>query len=250
MLRWNSRRELRFREIGGRDWRGPNAHSGVSMKSREPVDRQERHSAETSRPMRTLTNADQGPQTALLLVDFINDLDFPEGELLLRQALPAAARAATLKSRARENRVPVIYVNDNFGRWRSDFRAQVQHCQRETCRGREITRSLAPEPDDYFVLKPRHSGFYCTPLELLLHDVGIRRLILAGLATNICVLFTAHDAFMRGFEVIVPPDACAANSIEEHDRALRIMESACKARIVPVAEIGFHDREPHSTPPA
>src|ERR1041385_4554270 len=99
---------------------------------------------------------------ALLLIDVINDLDFPEGEQLLRYALPMASQIAALKKRARISDVPVIYANDNFGRWRSDFNAQVDHCIQDHTRGRPIVELLRPEKDDYFVLKPKHSGFFST----------------------------------------------------------------------------------------
>src|SRR5689334_20574362 len=105
---------------------------------------------------------------ALILIDVINDLDFPEGDLLLVQALPMARQIAALKDRCQHDRVPAIYVNDNFGRWRSDFNAQVEHCLREGVRGCEIAKLLRPADDDYFVLKPKHSGFYSTTLDTLL----------------------------------------------------------------------------------
>src|SRR3954462_4425946 len=105
-------------------------------------------------------NAPDKAAVALLLIDVINDLEFPEGDQLLHFALPMARRVAALAQRARAAAVPVIYVNDNFGRWRSDFHAQVEHCLRDGVRGRPIAELLRPDKDDYFVLKPKHSGFY------------------------------------------------------------------------------------------
>ena len=99
-------------------------------------------------------------EIALLLIDVINDLDFPEANQLLRYARPMARKLLRLKQRAKRVGIPVIYVNDNFGRWQSDFRRQVQHCLRENSRGHEIVSLLQPEEDDYFVLKPKHSGFF------------------------------------------------------------------------------------------
>src|SRR3954470_11767472 len=101
-------------------------------------------------------------ETALLLIDVINDLDFPEANQLLRFARPMARKLLRLKERARKAGIPVIYVNDNFGRWQSDFRRQVRHCLREESKGHEIVSLLRPEDDDYFVLKPKHSGFFST----------------------------------------------------------------------------------------
>jgi nicotinamidase-related amidase len=132
---------------------------------------------------------------ALILIDVINDFDFPRAEALLRHALPAAERIATLKERARRARIPTIYANDNFGRWRSDFRRQIEHCLEEGRRGRQIVELLRPAVDDYFVLKPMHSGFFSTTLEVLLERLKVRRLVLTGFAADICVLYTANDAY-------------------------------------------------------
>jgi len=94
-------------------------------------------------------------EIALLLIDVINDFDFPEAEQLLRYARPMGRTLLRLKRRAYEAGVPVIYVNDNFGRWKSDFRRTLEHCARYG-RGRDVVRLLRPEETDYFVLKPKH----------------------------------------------------------------------------------------------
>src|ERR1044071_6862480 len=167
--------------------------------------------------------------TALLLIDVINDLDFPEANVLLRYARPMARRLLRLKQRARKAGIPVIYVNDNFGRWRSDFRRQVSHCLREKSRGREIVALLQPDEDDYFVLKPKHSGFFSTTLETLLRYLGSRKLILTGIAGNFCVLFTANDAYMRDYELIVPSDCTVSNTVAENRQALVLMRKFLKA---------------------
>jgi nicotinamidase-related amidase len=177
------------------------------------------------------------PSTALLLIDVINDFDFPEAPQLLRHAIPMAQRIAELKRRARDHKLPVIYCNDNFGRWRSDFAAQVEHCLKGKNPGREIVQLLQPEKDDYFVLKPKHSGFYSTTLEVLLEKLGVETVILTGVAANICVLFTANDAYMRDYKLIVPADCVASNTKEDNDAALRQMELALKADIPPSTEL-------------
>jgi nicotinamidase-related amidase len=176
---------------------------------------------------------------ALLLIDVINDLDFPEGELLLRHALPMARRLAELKRRAKQAGIPVIYANDNFGRWRSDFKVHVNHCLTEKTRGRPIVELLQPEHDDYFILKPKHSGFYSTSLDTLLAYLETKTLILTGIAANICVLFTANDAYMRDLRLVVPSDCVASNTDEENQYALRQMQNILKADIRPSAEITF-----------
>jgi nicotinamidase-related amidase len=142
--------------------------------------------------------------TALLLVDVINPLDFPEADDLLRFVPAMAERLADLKRRAKAAGVPVIYANDNFGRWRSDLNAVVERCRERGCKGRELADQLRPEPDDYFVLKPKHSAFYSTTLDTLLRYLGTRTLVIGGVAGNICVLFSANDAYLRDYRLIVP----------------------------------------------
>ena len=156
--------------------------------------------------------APERSELVLLLVDVINDFDFPEGEKLLRFALSAARRIAALKKRLRKRGVPTIYVNDNFGRWQSDFKKQVERCVNEDLPGASVARLLIPAEDDYFVLKPKHSGFFSTSLDVLLSYLGARKLIVTGFAADICVLFTANDAYMRDYELIVPADCIAAET--------------------------------------
>jgi nicotinamidase-related amidase len=175
--------------------------------------------------------------TALLLIDVINDFEFPRGEELFAQALPMAPRIAGLKKRARAAGVPAIYVNDNFGRWQSKFSDIVKHCLEDGVRGRPFVEQLVPGERDYFVLKPKHSGFYQTPLELLLKHLGAQRLILTGVSTNSCVLFTANDAYMRDMELIIPEDCVAACNPQEHDFAMQQIKNMLKADTRPSSEI-------------
>jgi nicotinamidase-related amidase len=164
---------------------------------------------------------------ALLLIDVINDFDFAEGEQLLRLALPFGQNIARLKQRANAAGIPAIYVNDNFGRWQSDFKKIVAHCL-EDGRGKPFVERLLPE-DDYFVLKPKHSGFYSTSLSLLLIHLTAKNLILTGIAGNNCVLFTANDAYMRDFKIFVPADCIVSTTDEENRHALKQMETVLKA---------------------
>jgi nicotinamidase-related amidase len=164
---------------------------------------------------------------ALLLIDVINDFDFPEADQLLKHARPMARTLLRLKRRARKAGVPVIYVNDNFGRWKSDFRRTVDYCARHG-RGGDIVRLLRPEENDYFVLKPKHSGFFSTTLETLLRYLETQTLILTDIAGNFCVLFTANDAYMRDFNLFVPSDCTVSNTKEENDSALGLMKKFLK----------------------
>jgi nicotinamidase-related amidase len=172
-------------------------------------------------------------ETALLLIDVINDFEFPRGEDLYERAKPIAANIAALKARAASEGVPAIYVNDNFGRWRSSFDDVLKHCLEEGVRGTPFVEQLVPAENDYFVLKPKHSGFYQTPLEILLKHLGAKRLILTGVSTNSCVLFTANDAYMRDMELAVPADCVAACECDEHECALRQMHEMLKADLAP-----------------
>jgi nicotinamidase-related amidase len=130
--------------------------------------------------------------TALLLIDVINDLAFDGSEALVDQAERMAIRLSTLKRRATAAGITAIYINDNFGQWRSDFRKTVVHCTSRSSPGRRVSQRLRPTARDYFVLKPKHSGFFDTTLDTLLDTLRIRRVILTGIAGNICVLFTAE----------------------------------------------------------
>jgi nicotinamidase-related amidase len=170
-----------------------------------------------------------GKGMALLLVDVINTLDFPGAEDLLRRSDELSKRIARLAERARSANVPVIYVNDNFGRWRSDWRQLIDVCLAESSPGRGMVARLQPRPEDYFVLKPRHSGFYGTSLDLLLHHLGVGTVVITGVATDICILFTANDAYMRGYQVVVPADCVAADAVSKTKAALEQMRTALKA---------------------
>jgi nicotinamidase-related amidase len=176
---------------------------------------------------------------ALLLIDVVNHFEFPDGKALLRNALPLVTPLQRLKKLARSADVPVIYVNDNFGQWRSDASKLVAYCLRGRCAGRRFVEAIRPGPRDYCVLKPMHSAFYQTPLELLLREVGASSLFLAGLATNSCILCTAHDANMRNFKVAVVKDCCAARTTAEHDKALENIHEMAAARLVTSSSIRF-----------
>ena len=177
---------------------------------------------------------------ALLLIDVINDFDFPEAAQLLKHARPMARILLRLKQRAQKAGVPVIYVNDNFGQWKSDFRHTVEHCVTQG-RGGDVVNLLRPEESDYFVLKPKHSGFFSTTLETLLRYLETQTLILTGIAGNFCVLFTANDAYMRDFNLLVPSDCTVSNTKKENNAALRLMKKFLKADTRSSSKILFRD---------
>lgn len=182
-------------------------------------------------------NAPDHSPVALVLIDVINDLEFPGSDALLSCARPMARCLATLKARCAQMGISSIYVNDNFGRWRSDLNAQVDHCLQSKIKGREIVMQLLPQPNDYFVLKPKNSGFFSTSFEILLQYLQTETLILTGLTGNNCVLFTAHDAYLRDYRLIIPSDCVASPTDDENVFALSQMRSLLKADIRPSEEI-------------
>jgi len=177
--------------------------------------------------------------TALLLIDVINDLAFEGSETLVAQAEPMAARLAVFARRAGTMGVPAIYVNDNFGQWRSDFRRTVAHCTSRTSPGRRVSERLRPTARDYFVLKPKHSGFFDTTLDSLLGALRIRRVILTGIAGNICVLFTANDAYMRDLKIFAPADCIVSNTAADNDHALRQIATVLKGNVAESTRLTF-----------
>jgi nicotinamidase-related amidase len=140
-----------------------------------------------------------------------------------------------LKARAREARIPVLYVNDNFGDWRSEKEVLMGRCLE--AKGAEFVRPLLPDSEDYFVLKPMHSAFYMTPLEVLLRHLEVETLILAGLTSSSCITVTAHDANMRGFDIYIPPDCSCGRNAEEHTQALRQLEVTAVANLTPSSSL-------------
>ncbi|MEY2439477.1 MAG: hypothetical protein QOI34_862 [Verrucomicrobiota bacterium] len=173
--------------------------------------------------------------TVLLIVDVINDLNFPEAKQLMRYAPAMARNLAKLKQRLKKGGIPVVYVNDNFGRWRSDLHSLVGHSRKG--KAKEIVERLRPDEDDYFVLKPKHSGFFSSTLETLLRYLGAERLIITGIAGNYCVLFTANDAYMRDYKLVVPSDCTVSNTAKENRDALNLMRDYLKADVRPSTKI-------------
>jgi nicotinamidase-related amidase len=181
---------------------------------------------------------DESP-LVVIAIDVINDLEFPGGEELAEPALEMARSLKPLLERAREAVVPVIYANDNFGKWRSDFRALLEHCLDDNVRGRRVAELLRPGADDYFILKPKHSAFFATALDTLLAYLKARTLILCGIATDSCVLATATDADMRDMHVVVAEDCVAAMTAERHQRALAHLRETLDVRTLRGADIDF-----------
>ncbi|MBN6187658.1 cysteine hydrolase [Aneurinibacillus sp. BA2021] len=176
---------------------------------------------------------------AVLFIDVINDFEYPEGDLLFVNAMEIADNLYALKKRAKEAGIPIIYVNDNYGKWQSDFLKLVAHATSDNVRGKPFVDKLLPDKDDYFVLKPKHSGFYSTVLDTLLSYLKVETLILAGVAGNSCILFTANDAHMRDFHLYIPSDCIASNRKEDNENAITIMETVLDVDTRPQHRLEF-----------
>ena len=172
-----------------------------------------------------------------MVIDMINTYDFSDAERLIANAERAVPKIRGLADRARAEGVPVIYVNDNFGRWRSDRDALVE----EVLRGphARLIEPIVPDDDALFVTKARHSIFYETPLEYLLRTEGIEEIVLTGQVTEQCILYSALDAHIRHLPVVVPRDAVAHIHDDLAQAALRLMELNMEARICEADEVSL-----------
>ena len=183
--------------------------------------------------MRSRKHAQTRPSpvpVALLLIDVLTTFQFPDGDAICKGALGIRDALMRLKARARAASIPVLYVNDNFGDWRSEKEVLMGRCLE--AKGAQFVRPLLPDSEDYFVLKPMHSAFYMTPLEVLLEHLQVETLILTGLTSNSCITVTAHDANMRGFDIYIPPDCSCARNAAEHSQALAQLKAMAGANLI------------------
>lgn len=177
---------------------------------------------------------------ALLIIDMINAFDFAGAGRLLTQLDPVVDAILALRDEADRAKMPIVYVNDNYGQWHSDRERIIDQCL-EQQKGRGAVERLRPRHDDYFVIKPQFSGFYATNLPVLLPQLGASKLVLTGIASDICVLFTAADAHMRDYKLWVPGDATASETPERHRWALQIMTESMDACTEATADLTLGD---------
>ena len=175
--------------------------------------------------------------TALLIVDIINKMDFEGAENLLAETRPILKSLIDLKHICKEHDIPVIYVNDNFGLWQENVDQIVEECRGGL--GDVFVQALHPQEDDYFIIKPKHSGFYRTQLDILLKHLNISRLIITGITTDMCILFTANDAYMREYEIWVPKDCTAAETQEAKEHALEILHTTLSIDCSSSSDVSF-----------
>lgn len=167
--------------------------------------------------------------TALIIIDMINKLDFEGSEDLLINTEPIIEPLLNLKQNAKKCGVPAIYVNDNFGLWREDLGSIIKECKKGI--GKDFVKKFIPKKDDFFIIKPKHSGFYETQLNTLLKQMEVKNLIITGIAGDICVIFTAFDAYMREYNLWVPKDCLASEVTEDNDNALKLINRSMFANI-------------------
>ncbi|MFC4324339.1 isochorismatase family cysteine hydrolase [Litchfieldia salsa] len=172
---------------------------------------------------------DSGEKVALLIIDMINDFKFEHGSLLAQKSEEIVTPILQLKETLSEQGSPVIYINDHYNVRQADYNKILQHCTNSM--SQSIIGKIAPHEDDYFIVKPKHSAFYGTSLDDLLHQLNIDSLIITGIAGNICVLFTANDAYMREYNLIIPNDCITSVDQDDQQFALRLMENVLKADI-------------------
>jgi nicotinamidase-related amidase len=177
------------------------------------------------------------PQRALVVIDMINTYEHADAEALRRSVKDALPQVRDLISRARHAGARVIYVNDNFGEWRSDHRSLVD----KVLAGphRELIEPIVPDEDALFVVKARHSIFYETPLEYLLRHQSIDELVLTGQATEQCILYSALDAHIRHIPVVVPSDAVAHIHADLAKAALKMMALNLQAEVCETSAVTF-----------
>lgn len=174
---------------------------------------------------------------ALLIVDMINHFQFTYGNRLLEHTYTILQPLLQLKQRAKENNIPVIYINDHYNLWQADFKKITELCK--TTDNQDLIQKISPEDDDYFLIKPKHSAFYGTSLNTLLYHLKINTLIVTGIAGNICVLFTANDAYMREYNLFCPEDCIASVDHKDNTYALTMMSHVLKANTAKSNLISF-----------
>ncbi|MEC5425031.1 isochorismatase family cysteine hydrolase [Virgibacillus sp. C22-A2] len=170
--------------------------------------------------------------TAVVFVDIINDFDFIGGENLLKNTEKILPNLIKLRKFAKESNLPIIYVNDHYGLWQASFQKIIDYCKND--KSEEIIDALKPDDNDYFLIKPQHSAFFQTPLQSLLTELDKTHLIMAGIAGDICILFTAKDAYMYQLDMHIPQNCMASEEVDNNNYALYLMRSVMDADIEPI----------------
>ncbi|MGE7880369.1 isochorismatase family cysteine hydrolase [Peribacillus muralis] len=166
---------------------------------------------------------------ALLIIDMINDFQFKHGDMLLEHTKLIIDPILKLKKQMKEQGFPIIYVNDHYDLWQANFDKIIDRCKNDG--NAPLIERIKPQQDEFFLIKPKHSAFYGTALNTLLKRLKVETLIITGIAGNICVLFTANDAYMREYQLWIPEDCIASASEADNIYALKMMDHVLKASI-------------------
>ncbi|WP_042353319.1 isochorismatase family cysteine hydrolase [Bacillus massiliigorillae] len=166
---------------------------------------------------------------ALLIIDMINDFQFEHGDQLLQHTYEILQPLLQLKQKAKAANIPTIYINDHYNLWQANFKKITDQCRNRD--NKEIIDQIEPTDEDFFLIKPKHSAFFGTSLNTLLAHLKVKELILTGIAGNICVLFTANDAYMREFTLYCPQNCIASADIQDNKYAITMMKNVLKADI-------------------
>jgi nicotinamidase-related amidase len=173
--------------------------------------------------------------TALLVVDMLNSYQHPDAELLITDVAEIIDPLAKVVRRAGEREdIDVVYVNDNYG----DFSAEFSDIVQSALDGArpDLVEPIVPTEGCRMLTKVRHSVFFGTALEYLLNRIGTKRLILTGQVTEQCILYSALDAYLRHFPVVVPTDAVAHIDAELGAAALKMMQANMDAELTSSAD--------------
>ncbi len=173
--------------------------------------------------------------SALLIIDIINDFQFKHGKALAEKTVTICPNIVKIKEMMLKKERPVIYINDHYNLWQADYDKIMKKCRNSL--SAPIIEALYPTDQDYFLIKPKHSAFFGTALHTLLSQLKVKNLVLSGIAGNICVLFTANDAYMREFGLFIPNDAIASADEQDNTYALRMMENVLKADVRPTEKL-------------
>jgi len=168
---------------------------------------------------------------AFFVIDMLNDFILPGAPLEVPKAREIIPNLKEKIAQMRKEKIPIVYICDAHKKNDPEFKIWPVHCVKGT-KGAEIVEELKPEKDDYLVTKTTYSGFFKTKLEYLLKRLKVKKLVVSGILTNICVLYTVSDAVLRGYEVTIVKDCVTSLTEEEHNFALQQMEKVLRAKIV------------------
>jgi ureidoacrylate peracid hydrolase len=158
--------------------------------------------------------------TALLVVDMVNDYLDPKGAMAAADVASVIDANRRLAEAARKAGVLIVWIRPgHIDASDALFRKRIVHAIDGTW-GAELHPDLGVVQGERVLSKRRYSAFFQTDLDLFLREHGIRRVVVTGVALNICVRSTVHDAFYNGYQVVVAQDATRATGEREMESTL------------------------------